>query len=133
MPDRTFLAWPFFDASHRVLAERIEDWAAREVAPFERQESDVDALAVDFVRRLGRDGWLRYCVPSAYGGAHERIDVRSICLVRETLARRSGLADVTFAMQGLGSASIALAGTEALRRRYLPEVADGRRVAAFAL
>jgi acyl-CoA dehydrogenase len=133
MADRTFLSWPFFDAAHRKLADDLDGWASREVAPFESHEHDIDALAGDFVRRLGRDGWLRYCVPKAHGGIHERLDVRSLCIIRETLARRSGLADFAFAMQGLGSASIALAGNDALQRQYLPKVAAGSQIAAFAM
>jgi len=133
MPDRTFLGWPFFDDAHRELAARLESWTAKEIAPFEHDEHDVDALSARFVRMLGEAGWLRYAVPKAYGGVYERLDVRSLCLVRETLARTSGLADFAFAMQGLGSASIALFGTEPLKQRYLPEVCAGTRIAAFAL
>ncbi|MHA1570557.1 MAG: acyl-CoA dehydrogenase family protein [Alphaproteobacteria bacterium] len=133
MADRTFLDWPFFDAEHRQLAAHIDQWAATHIAPHEHDESDVDALAQQFVTALGKDDWLTYCVPAAYGGRHEKLDVRSLCLIRETLARRSGLADFAFAMQGLGSASIALFGDEALKRRYLPEVATGKRIAAFAI
>ena len=133
MPDRTFLAWPFFDDAHRALAERLDAWAAKEIAPHEHDEHDVDALSARFVKMLGASGWLRYAVPKAYGGAHDRLDVRSLCLIRETLARTSGLADFAFAMQGLGSASIALFGSEALRQRYLPKVCTGAQIAAFAL
>jgi acyl-CoA dehydrogenase len=82
---------------------------------------------------LGDAGWLRYCVPAAHGGAHDRLDVRSLCLIRETLARTSGLADFAFAMQGLGSASITLFGSEALKQAYLPNVSAGQQIAAFAL
>ncbi|MBL8836377.1 MAG: acyl-CoA dehydrogenase family protein, partial [Alphaproteobacteria bacterium] len=88
---------------------------------------------IDLVRRLGAGGWLKYAVPSPYGGNAPKLDVRSLCLIRETLARHDGLADFAFAMQGLGSASIALFGDDELKRRYLPEVAAGTRVAAFAL
>ncbi|MBV8652484.1 MAG: acyl-CoA dehydrogenase family protein, partial [Alphaproteobacteria bacterium] len=86
-----------------------------------------------FVEMLGDAGWLRYSVPKAYGGLNEKLDVRSLCLVRETLARISGLADFAFAMQGLGSASIALYGSDALKQAYLPKVCAGRQIAAFAL
>lgn len=133
MPDRTFLDWPFFADEHRRLAADIDQWADGHIAPYEHDEDDVDALSRQFVAALGQDGWLAYCVPAAYGGRHEKLDVRSLCIVRETLARRTGLADFAFAMQGLGSASIALFGNEAQKQRYLPEVATGKRIAAFAI
>ncbi len=133
MADRTFLSWPFFDEAHRALADRLEAWTAREIAPHEHDESDVDALSSKFVKMLGDAGWLKYAVPKAYGGHFERLDVRSLCLIRETLARTSGLADFAFAMQGLGSASIALFGSDELRRTYLPRVCAGTQIAAFAL
>jgi len=133
MGDRSFLAWPFFSQHHRALLPQLADWAAAEIAPHAHDEHDIDALSRRFAVQLGEAGWLRYCVPAAYGGAHERLDVRSLCLIRETLAYASGLADFAFAMQGLGSASIALCGSEALRRAYLPKVCAGTQIAAFAL
>jgi acyl-CoA dehydrogenase len=133
MPDSTFLDWPFFDPAHRRLAEDLRAWAAREIAPFGHDESDVDALSKRFVGMLGRGGWLRYVVPKAFGGAHDKLDVRSLCLCRESLSYVSGLADFAFAMQGLGTGSISLYGTEAQKATYLPPVAEGKRVAAFAL
>jgi acyl-CoA dehydrogenase len=133
MPDRSFLGWPFFDDGHRALAADLDAWTAQAIEPLAHDESDVDALSQRFVLMLGDAGWLRYCVPEAYGGQFEKLDVRSLCLIRETLARTSGLADFAFAMQGLGSASIALHGSAALKRHYLPKVCAGRQVAAFAL
>lgn len=133
MADRTFLGWPFFDDHHRALARDLEAWTEQEIAPLQHQEDDVDGLSRRFVRMLGEAGWLRYCVPKRHGGAHERLDVRSLCLARETLARTSGLADFAFAMQGLGSASISLYGSAALQEEYLPGVAAGRQIAAFAV
>jgi acyl-CoA dehydrogenase len=133
MPDRSFLAWPFFAEHHRRLAADLEGWAEAAIAPHENEEEDVDGLTRRFVAALGEAGWLRYSVPGEYGGAHEKLDVRSLCLIRETLARFSGLADFAFAMQGLGSASISLFGTPALKDRYLPPVRAGRQIAAFAL
>lgn len=128
------LRWPFFDAHHRALAEDLRAWAARELGDLvEREELDPDGAARELVCRLGQAGWLRYCVPAAYGGVHARVDVRSLCLAREILAYHSGLADFAFAMQGLGSVPIALFGSEELRARYLPGVARGERIAAFAL
>ena len=131
MADRAFLDWPFFDESHRRLAEELEEWCGSELA--DRDHDDVDAACRELVRRLGGGGWLRYCVPSAYGGVHDALDVRSLCLIRETLARHDGLADFAFAMQGLGSGTISLFGSEEQKRTYLPTVAQGEKIAAFAL
>jgi alkylation response protein AidB-like acyl-CoA dehydrogenase len=97
------------------------------------EPTDVDAECRALVRRLGRAGWLRYAVPAAHGGAFERLDVRALCLARETLARADGLADFAFAMQGLGAGPISLFGSEPLRARYLSRVAAGEAIAAFAL
>ncbi len=132
MGDRSYLAWPFFDAPQRRLAADLDTWAAANVAHLDHG-ADVDALCRDLVARLGKDGWLRHCVPAAYGGAAEQIDSRSLCIARETLARHEGLADFAFAMQGLGSGAISIAGSEELKRRYLPRVARGEAIAAFAL
>jgi len=96
-------------------------------------DSGVDAACRTVVKKLGDAGWLRYAVPKSCGGVHERLDVRSICIIRETVARRSGLAEFAFAMQGLGSASITQLGSEALKKKYLPGVVAGERIAAFAL
>jgi acyl-CoA dehydrogenase len=131
MADRSFLEWPFLDDGHRRLADALENWCARALSGHD--EADIDGAARDLVRRLGDAGWLRYVAPAAYGGAHDEIDVRSLCLIRETLARHDGLADFAFAMQGLGSGTITLFGTEAQKRRYLPPVLSGERIAAFAL
>jgi acyl-CoA dehydrogenase len=138
--DRSFLDWPFFEEEHRTLACELDAWVATELPQGSRNSNleprnsqDVDASCRDIVRRLGAGGWLRYAVTAPYGGAFDRLDVRSLCLARETLARASGLADFTFAMQGLGSGPIALFGSEAQKRRYLPPVAAGERIAAFAL
>jgi acyl-CoA dehydrogenase len=133
MPDKSFLAWPFFDEAHRRLKARLDPWVAAEIAPREHDERDVDALCRDFVGQLGEGGWLRYAVPASHGGIAPTLDVRSLCLLRETLAYRTGLADFAFAMEGLGSASIALFGSEALKAHYLPRVAAGKQIAAFAL
>jgi acyl-CoA dehydrogenase len=131
MPDRSFLDWPFFDNSHRELAEALEQWCRRELGA--AHGGDVDAECRLLVRKLGQGGWLRHCVPAAYGGERDVLDVRSLALIRETLARHSGLADYAFAMQGLGSGTISLFGSEEQKRAYLPAVAAGEKVAAFAL
>ena len=127
------LGWPFFDDTHRAFARDLDAWAAREAQPSAADEHDVDSASRALVRKLGTAGWLRHAVPADFGGASERLDVRTLCLARETLARHNPLADFAFAMQGLGSAPISLFGTDALRRRYLPRVAAGETIAAFAL
>ena len=132
MADRSFLDWPFFDDSHRRLAAELEEWCGSELGGA-HDEEDVDAVCRSLVRKLGAAGWLRYCVPAAYGGVHDRLDVRSLALIRETLARHSGLADFAFAMQGLGSGTITLFGSEEQKQAYLPAVARGEKIAAFAL
>jgi acyl-CoA dehydrogenase len=126
------LDWPFFDDRHRDLAAALEQWASANLSS-SGHTADVDAVCRDLVRRLGAAGWLRHAVPAAYGGVSERLDSRSLCLIREILARHAGLADFAFAMQGLGSGAIALHGSEALKQRYLPRVANGEWIAAFAL
>ncbi|HEY5723992.1 MAG TPA: acyl-CoA dehydrogenase family protein [Allosphingosinicella sp.] len=131
MSDRSFLDWPFFDDGHRRLAAELEDWCVAELS--DNEPEDVDEACRALVRRLGDGGWLRYCVPAPHGGVHERLDVRSLALIRETLARHSGLADFAFAMQGLGSGAIGLFGTEAQKHAWLPAVAAGEKIAAFAL
>ncbi|MCZ6604939.1 MAG: acyl-CoA dehydrogenase family protein [Alphaproteobacteria bacterium] len=141
MPDRSFLDWPFFDDRHRDLVARFDAWAANELGPLAdaghgtgHDDAALDAAARALVEALGKGGWLGHCVPEAYGGsAPDTLDVRSLCLMRESLARHSGLADFAFAMQGLGTGSITLFGTEAQKERYLPGVAKGEKIAAFAI
>jgi acyl-CoA dehydrogenase len=133
MPDRTYLAWPFFEDRHRELAEEIEGWAADALGDLDQNATEVDASCRMLVARLAEAHLLRHVVPATYGGSHEHLDVRSLCLVRETLARFASLADFAFAMQGLGSGAITLFGTEEQRRAYLRAVAEGSKIAAFAL
>jgi alkylation response protein AidB-like acyl-CoA dehydrogenase len=132
MADTKYLDWPFFDAKHGDLARALDAWAANNVAG--HHGHDVDAECRALVRALGAAGWLRHAVGGqAYGGNAEAIDTRAICLIRETLARHSGLADFAFAMQGLGSGAISLAGTPEQKAAYLLRVAAGEAIAAFAL
>lgn len=136
MADRSFLDWPFFEPRHKKLANDLDDWARAALPAIvddEAAHADVDATCRALVGALGAAGWLRYCAPSAYGGAFEALDVRSLCVIRETLARHSGLADFSFAMQGLGSGAISMFGSAALKERYLPGVVRGEAIAAFAL
>lgn len=132
MADNSYLKWPFFEPHHAGLAQSLDAWAAQNIA--HAHGSDVDAECRQLVKALGEAGWLRHAVAgTAYGGAGEQIDTRAICLIRETLARHSGLADFAFAMQGLGSGALSLAGTDEQKRRYLSRVARGEAIAAFAL
>jgi acyl-CoA dehydrogenase len=130
--DKSYLDWPFFDESHRALARNLDAWAEQRLSGG-HDHVDTDAACHNLVAVLGEAGWLEYCVPKAHGGRLERIDSRSLCIARETLARHDGLADFAFAMQGLGSGSISIAGSDELRSRYLPRVAQGEAIAAFAL
>ncbi|MFS2018086.1 acyl-CoA dehydrogenase family protein [Massilia sp. CT11-108] len=127
MADKSYLDWPFFDGRHVDLEAALDEWAAAHVRDL--HGTDVDADCRRLVRMLGEGGWLRHAI----GGAGSPIDTRAICLIRETLARHNGLADFAFAMQGLGSGALSLFGTEAQRERYLPRVARGGAIAAFAL
>jgi acyl-CoA dehydrogenase len=131
--DSRILSWPFFSDGHRHLASEFGAWCESEIGGGDEEDGDVDDACRTYVQKLARAGWLRYCVPLQYGGIHERLDVRSLALIRQTLARHSGLADFAFAMQGLGSGMISLAGTEAQKSAYLPAVARGEKLAAFAL
>ena len=134
LASREHLRWPFFDDTHRALADTLGAWAGAHVEHEADESRDAnDDRCRALVARLGDARWLRYAVPAAYGGALEQLDSRALCIVRETLAYHDGLADFAFAMQGLGSGPITIAGTEALRARYLPRVATGETIAAFAL
>jgi acyl-CoA dehydrogenase len=125
------LDWPFFEDAHRDFAARISDFA-RTVLPG-LPHDDVDEACRARVAALGAAGFLKAMVPEAYGGLGKNFDVRTLCLAREILAAHDGLADFSFAMQGLGTGAITLFGSEALKQRYLPPVARGETIAAFAL
>jgi acyl-CoA dehydrogenase len=131
MADRTYLDWPFFDDAHRGIAAELASWRDRELGG--AHDPDPFVACRGYVAQLGAAGWLKYAVPRAYGGALDAFDVRSICLIRETLGYASGLAEFAFAMQGLGSGPISLFGSESLKRKYLPGVAAGTSIAAFAI
>lgn len=131
----TWLEWPFLDDGHRELASRLDVWCREHLTDLDEQSPDQACRAL--VAKLGAAGWLRYCVPAGpgggWGGALPALDSRSLCIVRETLAGHHALADFSFAMQGLGSGAISLAGSDAQKRSYLPAVASGGKIAAFAL
>ena len=125
------LELPFFDDRHRALAAELDAWSAAHLKSIDHH--DTDNACRGLVRALGAAGFLRHCVPATFGGASEVLDSRSLVVCRETLARHDGLADFAFAMQGLGSGPVTLAGSPALQQRVLPKVAKGEWISAFAL
>ncbi|MFS4580416.1 acyl-CoA dehydrogenase family protein [Phaeobacter sp. C3_T13_0] len=127
MADRTFLSWPFFEDRHRALAAELERWARDTLKKIDH--SDTDATCRNLVAQLGEAGWTRHS--GAMQGEH--LDVRTLCLIRETLARHDGLADFAFAMQGLGTGAISLFGSPAQQAEWLPLTRSGKAIAAFAL
>ena len=130
MADRTFLDWPFFDRPHRAYALELEVWAEKNEAILNLHgDHDLDGDCRSILKALASGGWLNNALPDADG----KLDVRTLCLTRETLARWSGLADFVFAMQGLGSGPISLFGAPEQKARWLPGVASGQTIAAFAL
>jgi len=132
--DRAHLDLPFFGDEHRILAAGLDTWCEGLPAiAGPDAEADVDDACRRLVRGLGDGGWLRYCVPASHGGALPALDSRALCVARETLAYHDGLADFALAMQGLGSGAITLAGSGVQRDRWLPLVARGEAIAAFAL
>lgn len=132
MRRQAHLDWPFLEHRHRELAAAVDAWARDHVSA--DHASDIDVACRQLVRELGAAGWLKYAIGgTAYGAAAERIDTRSVCLIRETLAQYSALADFAFAMQGLGSCAITLVGSEAQKREYLTRAGAGSAIAAFAL
>lgn len=127
MPDRSFLTWPFFEDHHRELARALDAWAAQNLGAVDH--GDTDAACRDLVTMLGQGGWLRH----SGAEAGETLDVRSLCLIRETLARYDGLADFSFAMQGLGTGAISLFGNAGQQAEWLPKTRSGAAISAFAL
>ena len=129
MVDRSFLDWPFFADRHRQLAGELDDWCRKSLSG--QHPDDVDDACRELVKLLAEAGWLNHAAPAP--GSAGPPDVRTLCLIRETLAYHSGLADFAFAMQGLGSGAIALFGAREQKNDYLPSVRNGERIAAFAL
>jgi acyl-CoA dehydrogenase len=127
------LSLPFFDKVHSEIGNCLADWLPQQHI----DETDDRAACKAWVKHLGAHQWLRYCVPAGPGGTHggalEQLDSRALVVMRENLAFHSPLADFAFAMQGLGSGAITLAGSPQLQAKYLPAVARGDMIAAFAL
>jgi acyl-CoA dehydrogenase len=128
-----FLEWPFFDDAHRRMAGELQAWAQVHRAALERTDTDARDTVRMQARLLGQGGWLRYLLPASLGGPRDKVDVRSLCLARDVLARDSGLTDCTFAMQGLCGVPIVLFGTTEQQRVCLPGITDGTRIGAFCL
>ncbi len=126
MADKSFLSWPFFEARHRELAGSLQKWCEEHL---HGRGNDLDVYCRRLVAALGGAGFLKLAVADA----KNRPDVRSLAIARETLAYHSSLADFAFAMQGLGSGAISLFGTVEQKREWLPKVASGEAIAAFAM
>jgi acyl-CoA dehydrogenase len=129
MSDKSFLHWPFFEPRHRELAGRLDVWAEQNLSQIDHD--DTDRACRSLVTALGREGWLKFTAPGE--GDAEKIDVRTLALIRETLARHAGLADFAFAMQGLGAGPISFFGDAEQRKTWLPKTRSGKAIAAFAL
>jgi acyl-CoA dehydrogenase len=130
MADRSFLQWPFFDDVHRDIADRADEWAASTLGDIDH--SNLDTTCKTLVSALGDAGWLRLTAVDPTDDT-SRIDVRSLCILRETLARHDGLADFAFAMQGLGTGAISLFGTAEQKTEWLSLTREGKALSAFAL
>ena len=126
MADKSFLSWPFFEDRHRDLTKRLESWASAHLSDLDH--SDSDATCRNLVSMLGEAGFAKYS-----GALEGRLDVRALCLIRETLARYDGMADFAFAMQGLGTGAISLFGTKEQREQWLSKTQAGEAISAFAL
>lgn len=132
MSDTAYLNWPFFNEEHRQLQTQLDNWASQNL--HQTHGNDVDQACRDLVKQLGDAGWLKHAIGGkAYGANQDVIDIRAICILRETLARYSGLADFAFAMQGLGTGAISLFGSEQQKTHYLEKVGQGKLISAFAL
>ena len=130
MADQTYLHWPFFEDRHRELAARLDAWCKDNLAGIDH--GDTDAACRELVSRLGRNGWLEHSAIDP-ASADSKLDARTLCLIRETLGRHDGLADFSFAMQGLGTGAIQLFGTQQQKEQWLPLTRSGKAISAFAL
>ena len=126
MADRSFLTWPFFEDRHRILADKLDAWAEANLSKINHDDTDIATRAL--VQMLGDAGWLEHSASTT-----ETLDVRTLCLIRETLARYDGLADFAFAMQGLGTGAITLFGSQVQKNAWLLKTRSGKAISAFAL
>lgn len=132
MSNTSHLSWPFFNEEHRQLQTQLDNWASQHL--HQTHSKDVDQECRNLVIQLGAAGWLKHAIGGkAYGANQDVIDTRAICILRETLARYSGLADFAFAMQGLGTGAISLFGSVQQKATYLEKVGQGKLISAFAL
>lgn len=125
--------FPFFDQDHLLLQSHIRSWVENNLLPATKKERDIEEEARRLASQLGKEGFIAYVAPKRFGGARENVQARDLCIIREELARGSALADTVFAVQALGSYPITLAGSEKQKGRYLPPIARGESLAAFAL
>jgi acyl-CoA dehydrogenase len=130
MADQSYLSWPFLEDRHRELATTLRQWAGDNLSDIDH--SDVDNACKDLVAKLGAAGWAKHSAIDPED-PDSKLDVRSLCLLRETLAYHDGLADFSFAMQGLGTGAISLFGSDAQKAEWLPKTRSGQAIAAFAL
>ncbi len=130
MADRSYLSWPFFTGAHKAHAEALDAWAARTLAHVDHSDTDMACRAL--VAKLGAGDWLLTAAVDP-ADSTAKLDVRTLCLTRETLARHDALADFAFAMQGLGSGALSLFGTPSQKQEWLPLIRTGRAISAFAL
>ncbi len=124
---------PFFEPSHLQLRADVRSWVEETLLSRAKKYLNVEDEARHLLTHMGQDGFIAYAVPKKYGGVRERVQARDLCVLREELARGSALADTMFAIQALGSYPITLAGSDQQKHRYLPPMAKGKTIAAFAL
>ena len=124
---------PFLDRDHSQLRAGVRQWAEKNLFSGGGEEQQTDDVARRLVRQLGNEGFLSYALPKKFGGAREKVEARDLCIVREELARGSALADTMFAIQALGSYPITVFGSEEQKKLFLPGIAKGTAIAAFAL
>ena len=124
---------PFFTHDHSALQTQVRLWVENKLFAGHDGEGDIDRRARSLVHELGAAGFLKYTVPRQFGGVREQVEARDLCILREELARGDALADTMFALQALGSFPITLAGSTAQKQNYLPRVANGAAIAAFAI
>jgi acyl-CoA dehydrogenase len=124
---------PFFTQDHSALQGQVRLWAENNLLAGHGSETDIERRARSLIQELGAAGLLKRAVPRQFGGVREQVEARDLCILREELARGDALADTMFALQALGSYPITLAGSAAQKQNYLPRVANGAAIAAFAI